>query len=102
MTDTAPTAEEKALEAKKEALKAEIAKIAEERTTESGKACIQAAMKCVDLELFVEARHWVSLSLTADKTKADVKLHKALKALEEKGKKGDRARTLRRGAKAAE
>jgi len=80
-------------------LREAVAKIAAERTTESGKACVAAAERLIDMGELVEARHWVSLSLTADKAKADVKLHKALEKLEKKGENEDRFEAARRGSK---
>ena len=96
---TAAAAAEKRAKAEAE-LREAIAKIADERTTVSGKACVEAAQKLVDMGELVEARHWVTLSLTADKAKADVKLHRALKKLDEKGTKGKKFAAARRGAKA--
>lgn len=86
-------------QAKRELLEA-IGKIAGERTTESGKACVEAAQKLVAMDELVEARHWVSLALSADKAKADVKLHKALEKLEQRGAKEGAFKKTRRGSKA--
>lgn len=92
----------KALEKKKAQFRRVLARIAKERTTESGKACVKAAEKCVDLGMFVEARHWISLSFTADKAQADVALQKAIEKLDEKGAKEDRFSKARRGSQADE
>jgi len=92
-------AETKRINARKK-LRAQIGKIAAERTTESGKACIAAAQQLVEMDELVEARHWVSLSLTADKVKTDVKIGKALEKLDQKGKNEAKFRAARRGSKA--
>ncbi len=92
--ETASKAEERAK------LRAEVARIAQERTTESGKACVAAAERLIDMGELVEARHWISLSLTADKVKTDVKIGKALEKLDQKGKNEAKFRAARRGSKA--
>jgi hypothetical protein len=79
-------------------LRESIGKIAGDRTTDGGRACIEAAMHLVDLGDLTEARQWVSLSFAADKTLADVKLHKALKKIEGKGKSADAFKRARKGS----
>lgn len=99
--DDAMAAAEKRAKAEAELRKA-IGKAKTERTTATGKACIEAAQKLVDLGELVEARHWVKLSIDADKASADVKLQKALDKIEAKGANGDKFDRVRRGSKGSQ
>ncbi len=53
-----------------------------ERTTESGRACIEAAAYCLDIGELAEARQWIKLALDADKAHADIRIHRALEEFE--------------------
>lgn len=81
-------------------LRSAIGKALAERTTDTGKACIEAAQTLVDLGELVEARHWLKLGIDADKAAADVKLQKALEKIEAKGAKGSAFDRTRKGSKA--
>ncbi len=90
---------EAARERARQGLRDSIGEVAKERTTESGRACVSAAQYLVDLGDTTEARHWVSLSISADKAQADIKLHQAVEKLERKGAKSDKFKRARRGTK---
>ncbi len=83
-------------------MREQVRRLLGERTTESGRACIEAAAYCLDIGELAEARQWIKLALDADKAHADIRIHRALEEFEKKKDKSNKLKKARRGSKAAE
>ncbi len=92
-------AEEKRVESVKRRLKTAIRKTKGDRTTESGRACVDAALRLLELGDMGEARQFLKLSLSMDKQTNDIRLKEALDQLEAKKATAKEFSKVRRGAK---
>lgn len=92
-------AEEKRIASAKKRLKTAIRRTKKDRTTDAGRACVDAAAQLLELGDLVEARQFLKLSLAMDKQTDDVRLKKALDKLEKKSETADSFRSARKGSK---